>query len=72
MELFINYAPYKQLKRVQNHSAPEESVSKMTKKSFSAGNDHGHKVSNYLLQFKFVLIYGTVHKNTSAMSTAGL
>jgi hypothetical protein len=71
MELFINYTPYKKLRRVQNHSAPEESVSKMAKKNFSAGNDHRHRVSNYLLYFMLMLIHGIVCKNISAMCTAG-
>jgi hypothetical protein len=71
MELFINYAPYKQLRRVQNHNAPEESVSKMAKKNFSASNDHRHMVSNYLLYFMLMLIYVIVCTNISAMCTAG-
>jgi hypothetical protein len=43
----------------------------MAKNNFSAGNDHRHMISNYLLEFRLVLIYGIACKNISAMSTAG-
>jgi hypothetical protein len=71
MELFINYALYKELRRAENHSAPKESVSIMVKKNFDAGNDHRHMVSNYLLYLRLMLIYGIVCKNISAICTAG-
>jgi hypothetical protein len=43
----------------------------MAKKNFSAGNEYRHMISNYLLEFRLVLIYGIACKNISAMSTAG-